>query len=487
MIYFYQIVCGQRAIIDHSLQNSMGIIMKTTSKEKSRAKFGLSLRGLLIFMIITAIVITGLIVFSIFHLSSAFRNLENATNEYISLEKSAGELMDASDYLTENAQRFTIDGDMRYLEAYFTEAFETKRRENAIEVLSDNPEYKDALVDLEAAMKDSKELMGREYYSMRLVVEAKGYTDYPEAVKAVELSREDEALSADDKMRRASEMVLGEEYYQKKDQIRKNMSDSLSEIENLTKSKEERSENELGLSLKIIGFVVIVLALGVCGIAFIISKISIAPVLNAVEQIKDTGMISEKGANEFRYLAQEYNKMYDQYKNSVDRLSFDSSHDQLTKVYNRSGYDLIFSGIDLQTTYLLLVDVDDFKDINDTYGHETGDKVLKKLADTLVHNFRSDDYVCRIGGDEFVVFMVHNDTERNSLINNKIEQINNQLSDTSDGLPAISVSCGVSHGAYAVDSSELFNQADRTMYETKRNGKKGCSFYTPGSSQDEDH
>lgn len=452
--------------------------MKKSAKKKERFKTGISLRGLLIFTIAVAVLISSLIIFSIFHLSATFQHLEDATNEYISLEKAATELMDASDYLTENAQRFTIDGNKKYLNAYFTEAFETKRREKAIDALSKNPDCKDALKDLKAAMKDSKELMNREYYSMRLVADAKGYKDYPDIIKAVKLNPSDKSLSADNKMKRAAEMVIGEEYYQKKDKIRKNMNGSLSDIEQMTKSREEFADKELKINLQIVGLVIILLALGVCGMAFIVSRMGINPVLNAVEQIKDTGMISEEGTNEFRYLAQEYNKMYELYKNSVDRLNFDSSHDQLTKVYNRSGYDLLLSGIDMQTTYLIIFDIDDFKDVNDTYGHDTGDKVLKKLADTLLYNFRSDDYVCRIGGDEFVVFMVHSDKGRDTLITNKVKQINKDLSDTADGLPAISVSSGVSHGTSASDPSELFNQADKALYITKRNGKNGCSFYT---------
>lgn len=452
--------------------------MKRSAKKNDKSKSRISLRSLLFFNIAIAVVISALIIFSVFHLSSTFRHLEDATNEYISLEKAATELMDASDYLTENAQRFTIDGDMRYLNAYFTEAFETKRREKSIETLSKNPDCKDALEDLKAAMKDSKELMNREYYSMRLVADAKGYTDYPDAVKAVKLNPEDEALSADDKMRRAAEMVLGEEYYQKKDMIRKNMDSSLSDIEMLTKSKEDTSNKDLRFNLQIVGLVIILLALGVCCMTYIVSRMGITPVLNAVEQIKNTGTISEVGTNEFRYLAQEYNKMYDLYKNSIDRLNFDSSHDQLTKVYNRAGYDLLLSSIDLQTTYLIIFDLDDFKDVNDNFGHETGDKVLKKLANTLLYNFRSDDYVCRIGGDEFVVFMIHSDVNRDSLIVSKVDQINSQLSDSSDGLPAVTVSSGISHGTNASGPSELFNQADKALYQTKKNGKKGCSFYT---------
>ena len=76
----------------------------------------------------------------------------------------------------------------------------------------------------------------------------------------------------------------------------------------------------------------------------------------------------------------------------------------------------------------MMLDVDNFKTINDTYGHETGDKVLKKLVQVLKKNFRSDDYICRLGGDEFVVFMVHSDEMQRKLIEMKLEKINQELS-----------------------------------------------------------
>ena len=99
--------------------------------------------------------------------------------------------------------------------------------------------------------------------------------------------------------------------------------------------------------------------------------------------------------------------MYAAYKKSLDSLNFKASHDELTGAYNRFGYDLLVSNIDLNNSYMMLLDVDNFKNINDTYGHETGDKVLVRLVEILRKNFRMDDYICRIGGDEFVIFMVH--------------------------------------------------------------------------------
>jgi diguanylate cyclase (GGDEF)-like protein len=131
---------------------------------------------------------------------------------------------------------------------------------------------------------------------------------------------------------------------------------------------------------------------------------------------------------------------------------------------------------------MLLFDVDDFKSINDTYGHEAGDKALVKLAEVLKSNFRSDDHICRIGGDEFVVFMVHTNGLQKELIAAKIDQINDQLKRADDEVPYFSVSVGVAYGADAADAESLFEQTDEAMYESKKSGKRTYTFYRKGAS-----
>ena len=212
-------------------------------------------------------------------------------------------------------------------------------------------------------------------------------------------------------------------------------------------------------------------------IILLTSYLGIKPIINAAERIKNDSPIPISGSNEFRYLARNYNKLYGAYRKSVAHLNYKASHDELTGAYNRTGYDLLFSSIDLKTTYMLLIDVDNFKDINDTYGHEAGDKVLKKIVAVLNKNFRSDDYVCRLGGDEFVVFMVHADEHLHELVASKICQINKQLADTSDSLPRTSVSIGVVHGTQVNNREDLYKYADESLYDIKRKGKNGYAFY----------
>ena len=156
---------------------------------------------------------------------------------------------------------------------------------------------------------------------------------------------------------------------------------------------------------------------------------------------------------------------------------YNATHDSLTSVYNRAGYNFLLSTLDLSKTYMLVIDVDEFKEINDMYGHEIGDKVLLKITNTLKHYFRSDDYICRIGGDEFVVFMAHSSEDQEKIITDRIERINADLENASDGIPPVTVSVGAVLGKEGIDAKKMFDYADVALYDRKRNGKNGITFY----------
>lgn len=163
---------------------------------------------------------------------------------------------------------------------------------------------------------------------------------------------------------------------------------------------------------------------------------------------------------------------------TLQKEIFNATHDSLTGVYNRAGYNLLLTDLDLSTTFLLLVDGDDFKSVNDTYGHETGDRVLKKIADQVQASFRPGDYVCRMGGDEFVVLVIHAAPDKGFLLGPRIERINEILSHPEDGLPPMSISVGIAHGADARSAAELFDHADKALYAVKGRGKGGYRFYS---------
>ena len=361
--------------------------MLTNDKKKD----GVSLRTIHTWLIIGAAIISCLMFYSTFQLSTSFHRLTESAEQQIELRKAARELMDAPDYLSEKVQRFTVLGDMEFLEDYFTEAFESRHREEAIDRMAAGEVHNAALEKLQRAMEGSLGLMEREYYAMRLVIEAKGYTDYPEVLQSVRLSDEDQALSPEEKMRLAADMTHDDGYYSQKEVIRSNMRASLDELEAMAYDADASALDSLRDELSLVRVVIILQIAVMIFMVWLTSRLGIHPILNAVENIKEDSPIPEVGANEFRYLARTYNKMYDVYKRSLEHLNFKASHDELTGVYNRAGYDLIKKSVDLSTTAFLLVDADHFKSINDGCGHEIGDKVLQKIAVTLLQSFRAVD------------------------------------------------------------------------------------------------
>ena len=443
----------------------------------NKLKEGISLRKIHNGLIVIAVILSCFLIYSTYRLTSSFMLVKDAAEENIRLENAVHELMEASDYLTEMVQRFTIYGDSRFMNQYFMEAVASKRRDKALAELKTDPDATEAVERLQEALNHSVKLMDREYYAMRLVIEAKKIKEYPPQLKNIRLSDEDAALSQEDKMHRATEMVLDEAYYEQKYKIRNEVQNSVKAVEKLTQQRESESLNSFETELMLGRAGIVLNILAICFVVWLTSSLGINPIVKAVDQIKSDSPIQETGAEEFRYLARAYNNLYAVYKKSIERLNFKASHDELTGAYNRAGFDLLLTSLDLNSTYMVIFDVDDFKGINDTYGHDTGDKALQKLVQVLKSSFRSDDYVCRIGGDEFAVFMVHSNEMQQKLIDMKMEQINRELADTEDGAPLFSVSAGIVHGSQAKDAETLLKKCDQALYASKKRGKHTHTFY----------
>ena len=126
---------------------------------------------------------------------------------------------------------------------------------------------------------------------------------------------------------------------------------------------------------------------------------------------------------------------------------------------------------------MLIVDIDNFKEINDKHGHETGDRILKKVANLFKHNFRADDYVCRIGGDEFAVIMHDITNNEKDILIGKIQKIMDECAKDEDGLPAATLSAGIAFGKKGYPIKELYKDADSALYKVKNNGRNNIKFF----------
>ena len=271
---------------------------------------GISLRVLHIAMLVCAVVISLLLVFSTYQSSNVFTTLNKATGNYIVRQEAAHELMEASDYLTEMVQRFTLEGETQYLDNYFEEAFTSKRREAAITSMSESEAETVLIEQLQKAMDESTSLMYREYYAMKLVIEAKEIRNYPDTLRAIELKDEDVMLSADDKMELAQEMVLGKEYYERKEVIRTNLNASLQTLDKLMNTTRQNTTAELNSELTIIRVAIIILTLVILFLIYMTARLGTIPLMEAQKRAEAGEQIPVTGAKEFRYMAKSYNKMH---------------------------------------------------------------------------------------------------------------------------------------------------------------------------------
>ena len=164
-------------------------------------------------------------------------------------------------------------------------------------------------------------------------------------------------------------------------------------------------------------------------------------------------------------------------KKMEDKIKELSLTDELTGLYNRRGFfnlaeqQLKLAKRGSKKVYMLYLDIDSFKEINDTFGHDEGDNVLKDLAVILKSSYRESDVIGRLGGDEFVVFPIGSDDETIRIVVDRLLEnvdIHNKNSNKSYKL---SVSIGVAcYDPIAPCSlGELITKADHLMYENKRN------------------
>lgn len=170
------------------------------------------------------------------------------------------------------------------------------------------------------------------------------------------------------------------------------------------------------------------------------------------------------------------------------RLNYMAFHDSLTSLPNRSlFYDRIYHGLARarrgnSKIALMLLDIDRFKNINDSLGHDAGDILLKAIAMRLNESVRDMDTVARLGGDEFVVVLegIH-DLDDVVFVANKLLATLSRPLEISGHSISTTVSIGVSlFPDDGSDTDELLKNADIAMYKAKEAGKNNCQFYAKG-------
>ena len=430
---------------------------------------GIKITTLNMSMIVLSLIVFVLLIGGTFSLNRKYESLINNTDDYMLCEKASSDLSNASDYLTEQVRLFTVNYDSRYMFNYFEEANSVQRREKALDSLKNNEMGTGSAESLNKALKASNDLMEREIRAMKLICVANGYENMPEEVKDYVLNIEDMNLSNNEKINKARTLVFDEGYESAKEVIRTHLGHYTDSIIDVLDQRQSLLENNMNKALSYQRILIIILFV-MNVITFIaITVLIIRPLSIHIKHIKEDNLLNITGSYEFKYLALTYNDIYEINKANKLALEDKAKHDPLTGLLNRGGYDDLKNILKDSTSPLAFVifDVDKFKDINDTYGHEKGDEVLKEVGSLLQTTFRASDYAIRLGGDEFALVMMDMRRRNIDALKEKLNYLNKTLSNYN---PSVSLSIGVAFSD-AGFHEELYKQADSALYEVKKNGR----------------
>ncbi|MBE5874210.1 MAG: diguanylate cyclase [Lachnospiraceae bacterium] len=179
-------------------------------------------------------------------------------------------------------------------------------------------------------------------------------------------------------------------------------------------------------------------------------------------------------------LRKDLEKQLEKRTKQAEVATLKSQTDALTKLYNRDYLELRLNEFlgDGGVGTLFMMDLDDFKTMNDTYGHIMGDKTLQYFAAVLKEYAREEDIVCRLAGDEFVTF--YTGLKDRDVAAKKAEGIIKTFSEKMEELGyggIVSVSVGIMMAQENDEYQELYNNADKALYCVKNNGKNAYHFY----------
>lgn len=199
-----------------------------------------------------------------------------------------------------------------------------------------------------------------------------------------------------------------------------------------------------------------------------------------LKSIRKLYMVDETTGEEYLLITK---KDVTKQKNTERKYREQAQRDSMTKLYNRvSGREIVESYLDRKNPYescgMLVMDVDYFKGVNDSYGHLFGDKVLIKISQLLMEHFDKKAVVSRVGGDEFVVFFY--DIENNQLVSRVggfFDDIKTLTFAENDYIPTCSIGvCFVPKNASNCSYDQIFQNADWALYQAKKRGRNRYVF-----------
>ena len=440
---------------------------------------GIRLNQLNVLMICLGLLLAVLMAVSMYQTTNSVKEVGTVTNDYLSNQQTGGMLRDFTRALADQAMAFVQSTDPGYTKVYEAKM---KAMEEQLEQFSPESSQSEAATrELRKAVALFRERQADELRAIRLAADSMNRSAYGKISllpQKTELSAEEKALSPEEKKAAALSILTAEEYTAKEERIIAAIerSQRLSSMEGKT-----QAERTLARVKNIVGnqSILILLLLVMALIALLLNRaLIISPISRSVENLDRREPIEERGCYEMRHLASVYNEVLKENQEKTDVLTYTASHDALTGVYNRAAFDRLYRESETEPHIgLIVVDVDHFKQYNDEFGHDVGDKVLCKAAEAMKRNFFFKDHICRIGGDEFCVIMPGTDQAHGEMMMEKIRQINRELAECRDDLPPVTISAGLAFHDRPNPTGSLFKDADSTLMNLKKTRADCCAVY----------
>ena len=446
--------------------------------ETKKAKKGISLILANRILLVLASILVFITIAELIMNSTRYSNMWESTARFARYFGAAAEMNESSDYLTAEARKFINLKDKKYLDNYFNEIYNVKRREAAVGLLEGELADNESVTFIKEADKISDKLSEIEIYAMRLLVDGMKYDleEYPEEIRNVEVKQTDEEKQPFSKIAYAWDLVTDDRYETYKADIRENVASCEKAL------YEEASTTQISLGGKMMTSVrwqevLIILLLAISVVSALLSDfLLVRPLRRSQTLINNGEKMAIKGSREMRFFANAYNRIFERNVRKSEKLSYAATHDALTGLLNRAAFDKDIEEEDWEHAALLIVDIDGFKTINDTYLHSTGDSVLKAVANLINSAFRSEDRIYRIGGDEFAIIMIGANSSHEKLIRQKYEEVREGVKKNAENFYGATLSVGVAYGNFEFYSKQIFESADAALYEVKKNGKNNISF-----------
>ena len=456
-----------------------GITVSREAEENTGRKHkGVHLNRLNMLLIGIGLILALLMVISMYETTRSVREIVTLTNAYLSNQQTGGMLRDISEGMSEQAMAFVQSGEPGPAKAY-------EGQMNTINAQLElyDPEISNSAEADEAfqkAVKAFRARCGTEKKAMRLTADTLPqpvFAALPAFIQETELSEEEQALSPEEKKAQALALLTTEEYIANGVAIGKS-------VDNSHKLSSEAGQDEANSTFKYVKGIVshqtifVALFVLVAVVALVLNRLLIiSPIQKSVENLDRREPIPERGSYEMRHLASVYNEVLRDNQRKTEALSYTATHDPLTGVYNRAAFDKMYRMREKDMIGIAVVDVDYFKQYNDKFGHDIGDRVLCEAADALKNHFRNEDYISRIGGDEFCVIMPGTGQGMGEKIREKFREINQELAESNADLPPITLSAGVAFWDRPNPKGSLFKDADSALLKLKKTRDDCCAVY----------